>query len=146
MIYKRPLLWASITLLFGLSAAAWGLVVDKPEFSRGGLALALAGAPLLLLIRPTYERNWWAVRVNVQLALAWTALGVLSFCLWRWAGDAVFANALAVVCGVHALQTIICAGIGWKYPELPPLYLKDVSESVKNKENAETPNLDSHRQ
>jgi hypothetical protein len=133
ILWKRPVLWAGITLLLGLAGAAWGLAVNNPEFIRGGVALGLTVAPLLLLVQPTYARAFSWGRVNVLLALAWTALAVSSFGLWRWAGDPVYANALAWICGTFALLTAICAWLGVKYPELPPVHLLSGPESPEGK-------------
>jgi hypothetical protein len=133
-LLKRPVLWAGVTLLFGLLGAAWGLAVDSPVFIRGGVALAVSGAPLPLLVQQTYARAFAWGRVNALLALAWAALAVASFGLWRWAGDPVYANALAWVCGTFALMTTVCAWLGVKYPGLPPVHLPSVPESPGNKD------------
>jgi hypothetical protein len=119
-LLKRPVLWAGITLLVGIAGAAWGLAVNNPEFMRGGVALGVTVAPLPLLVQKTVARAFSWGRVNVLLALAWAALAVSSFGLWRWAGDPVYANALAWICGTFALLTAFCACIGVIFPGLPP--------------------------
>ena len=92
-LFKRPVLWAGITLLVGIAGAAWGLAVNNPEIMRGGVALGVTVAPLPLLVQKTYSRAFSWGPFNVLLALAWVALAVSSFGLWRWAGDPVYANA-----------------------------------------------------
>lgn len=113
---KWPRLWAGLTLLFGLSVAACGLAVNDPDLSRSGLAVAVSVPPLLLLMLPTYQHTFFLWRRRTLLALAWAALGVTAYGLWRWAGDPTYANILAFACGTNALVSAVGAVIGIKYP------------------------------
>ena len=50
ILMKWPRVVAGLIFLVGLALAAWGLKVKNTEFSRNGVALAVTGAPFVLLL------------------------------------------------------------------------------------------------